>query len=266
MPKYKLAKDGYESGYESDEGTLYTPKAHLGEGSFAKADRFVSKDGRSIVVLSPHKSEGDIDFKEALVKTQFFRANYPSQSSYLIQKKTDYRLVLPEIPGLSYLKLQWSTPCFSLFQQLNFCGSVIAAFQKLHQAGLVFFDFHENNIHYDRKTCRSYFVDGGLSQSIGSELDSEIFQGKSKGIQFKLFPQIAPECWTEVGVTQIASTKMDVYSFGVVMLRIFFQSDTFILKPLLQSCSDQRPEHRPTIDQIGDELNRLAKLYFSRKI
>ena len=265
MPKkYTFAQDGNESSCESDGGTIYRPKSHLGIGTFAQAARFTSKDSsRSIVVLSPvTKKVSGIDFKEAKVKLRFFKAQYPNKQSYLTKKETDYRIVLPEIPGISYFKLYSNNVEYTPLQQLNFCGSVIAAFKRLHLAGLVFLDFHANNIHYDRKTCQSYFVDGGLSVPIGSGLDPLVFQGQDEKTTSIKFPQIAPECWTDVGVKQIATTKMDVYSFGVTMLSMFSQSETDILAPLLRCCSEKLPENRPTIDNIEAELYRLAKIYF----
>lgn len=46
MPRYKFNKDGYESGYESDEGTQYFSKGELEKDSYSRARRFESRDGK----------------------------------------------------------------------------------------------------------------------------------------------------------------------------------------------------------------------------
>ncbi|WP_019217457.1 hypothetical protein [Legionella tunisiensis] len=54
MPKYHFKNEvnGYESDYESDEGTLYHAKEVIGAGSYTRARIFQAENERK-VVLAP---------------------------------------------------------------------------------------------------------------------------------------------------------------------------------------------------------------------
>src|SRR5438552_2150379 len=113
---------GYDSEYESDGGTKYSPVKFLGKGAFAKARLFKSASKKTVAVLNPVTKPGDIE--EARIKEKFFARLYPyEEDSYLFLMEKDYRLIVPYIPYVPYSKLIGFT---EEFQRTLFCSAIEA--------------------------------------------------------------------------------------------------------------------------------------------
>lgn len=260
MPRYhsktkKRSEDsGYESGYESDEGTEYFPKRILGTGDYAQARLFKSKTGKKITVLNPVKTP-DIDFGEATIKYRFFHTIYPDAKSHLFDMGIDYRLVVPYISYTPYDDLEIDTP---ELQQRLFC-SAVRALQDCHNKGLIVLDLKMDNIYYDYRTSKSYLIDGGLSTLTGTAVDPYAFQKDSQEIVDKFkedYDHIPPECWSVAPTSVAATSKMDIYCLGILM-RDLIETPTSEIQLLIEHCLDENPDNRPTLEELLISLDSV---------
>ncbi|MCE0722575.1 MULTISPECIES: protein kinase family protein [Legionella] len=255
MPKhYKFQDDNNseESCYESEGETEYYPEKNIGSGTYANARKFQSADGqRARAVLKP-KDQDDIDFKEVYNKYNFFKTLYPRQNIALIEQEDTYRLVLPYIVGIPYEKLSFMNKS----QQIKLFISAIAALKDCHNKGYIVLDLKADNIHYDMSSGKSYLLDGGISVKENKPLDPDIFLvgTNEERISKKMkYPQIAPECWSHTPT--LAKKSMDVYALGSMMQSVLKPSPD--IKRLIQLCLDPKPEQRPTLDILENQLQKL---------
>lgn len=247
--------DGYESGYESEGGTLYRFKKTLGSGVYSQGRRFDSLNGRkSKVVLNPIIYNTD----EITAKYNFFKTIYPEHQIKLIQTRNTYRLIVPLVPGEPY----HSVNLLNQKQQITLFLSAIHALMDSHKKGYAVIDLKADNIYYDIYTEKSYLIDGGLAAKIGEEyVRPSIFRQPSeksvKYYQSKHF-HLAPECWSTLEV--IASKTMDIYSLGAMMHRILESKEPDIrLVNLIMQCIEKAPEARPTLDELEKQAILLLK-------
>jgi serine/threonine protein kinase len=255
MPYYKISSEdsGYESGYESDGETEYSPLKPLGKGYYTQARLFKSKSNKSVAVLNPVETPGDIG--EATVKHRFFQTVYPKHQSHLFTMKNDYRLVIPYIPYIPYEELNIDTP---EFQKILF-HSAIQALKDCHEKGIIVLDLKTDNAYYDSSTKKTYLIDGGLSAVKGREIDALAFQKTNQGIvdKYKLeYSHIPPECWSVRPTPVLATTKMDIYSLGVMMSDTF-ENPSSEIQSLIDSCLEKVPEKRPTLLKLESSLNSV---------
>lgn len=253
MPRYKTKTrqrsedSGYESGYESDGGTEYSPTRLLGTGEYAQARLFKSISDKMITVLNPVKTP-DIDIGEATIKHRFFQTIYPDTESHLFDMETDYRLVVPYIQYVPYDELDINTPEF----QKGLFYSAIQALTDCHDKGLIVLDLKTDNIYYDSRTKKSYLIDGGLSTPTGSSIDPYAFQKKSQEIVEKYkrdYDHIPPECWSVAPASVSATPKMDIYCLGILMQDLIVTPSSDI-QSLIDSCLEQDPDNRPTLEKL----------------
>ena len=263
MPKYKVntikhsvdsaCNSGYDSGYESDGGTEYSPVTHLGAGEYAKARLFKATSNKTVAVLNPVDVPGDLD--EARIKHRFFQTIYPTQRSHLFIIETDYRLVVPYIEYVSYQKLTVDTPEL----QKTIFLSAIEALKYAHDKNIIVLDLKIDNIYYDSSTKKSYLIDGGFSVLTGEPIDPAVFQKPSKKIVEeckKDYTQIAPECWSITPIAVLATPKMDVYCLGRLMKRTI-DNPISEIQSLIDSCLEQDPEKRPTLVALINSLKSI---------
>lgn len=250
-----IDESGYESGYESDGGTEYTPVDSLGEGRFAKARLFKSKNNKAVTVLNPLNIPGD--FVEAKVKHRFFTTIYPDKQSHLFILGKDYRLVVPYVDYTPYEKLSIDTVAFQvvLFQ------SAIQALKECHDKGIIVLDLKLDNVYYDSSTQKTYFIDGGFSILAGAPLDPFVFQKTTQESveQFKHdYAQIPPESWSIEPNAVFATPQMDIYGLGVLMLDLFDNLSPEI-HALIQHCLEFDPKQRPTLDELMSALEAIKQ-------
>jgi serine/threonine protein kinase len=244
---------GYNSGYESDGGTEYSPVRPLGRGQYAQARLFESHSKNALTVLNSAKERGDLG--EARIKYRFFQTVYPDKSSYLFEMGDDYRLVVPYIPYIPYKKLKIDTP--ELHRTLFY--SACQALKDCHDKGMIVLDLKTDSIYYDPTTNKSYLIDGGLSAVAGTCVDPPAFQKRSQEIvdeYRKKYWHIPPECWSVRPNAVLATPQMDIYCLGVLMLDLFSNPSSEI-KALIDSCLEQDPEKRPTLDGLIISLESI---------
>ena len=255
MGRYRTKTDGYESGYESDGETKYSPVKKLGEGEFSTARLFKSESNKSVVVLNPLTTPGDM--KEAEVKHRFFKRIYPDQTSYLFEiAEGDYRLVVPHVPYVSYEDLTIDT---QELQRILF-HSAAQALKDCHDKEIVVIDLKMDNIYFDAKTQKSYFIDGVFSALKGTTIDPFVFQKESPEVvaQFKTeYEYIPPECWSVEPVPVLATPEMDIYALGILMDDLLKESDSQV-KLLISRCLNKDPMSRPTLGEILAFLDELT--------
>lgn len=252
---------GYESGYESDGETEYSPVRPLGEGGFAKARLFQSISKKTVTVLNPVTTPEDIG--EARIKHRFFQTVYPDIKSHLfiMGKGEGYRLVVPYIPYVPYDKLTIDTP---EFQRCLF-HSAIQALKDCHDKGIIVIDLKPDNICYDSNTQKSYLIDGGLSVPTGTTIDPFAFQKSSQEIveqYMKEYGHIPPECWSVKPNPVFATPKMDIYSLGILMNDLLEDPDSEI-QSLIDRCLENDPEQRPTLMDLITSLESVQKTHNS---
>ncbi|HHF0526550.1 TPA: protein kinase family protein [Legionella anisa] len=259
MARYKIntkknSKDsGYESGYESDEGTQYSPVKSLGKGGYAEARLFQSTSNKSVAVLNPVTTPGDIG--EATVKHRFFKTVYSNKQSHLFPRGTDYRLVVPYIQFVPYEKLIIDTPEL----QKNLFHSAIQALKDCHDKGMIVLDLKTDNIYYDSSTQKSYLIDGGLSVPTGTTIDPLAFQKSNQEVVEKYkeeYSHIPPECWSVKPAAVLATPQMDIYCLGVLMYDLL-ENPSSEIKSLIDSCLEKDPQKRPTLLQLITSLESI---------
>jgi len=267
MPRYKTKKNkistgsedsGYDSGYESDGGTEYSPVKALGKGAYAQARLFQSVSKKTVAVLNPVSALGDIG--EARVKRRFFQTVYPEKQSHLfnIGKGKDYRLVVPYIPHVPYEKLVIDTP---EFQKILF-GSAVQTLKDSHDKGIIVLDLKSDNIYYDSSTQKSHLIDGGLSVPKGTGIDPSAFQKSSQDIvenYKKEFNHIPPECWSVIPNIVLATPQMDIYALGILMSDLLKNPNSEI-QSLIDSCLENDPQKRPTLENLISSLALIQKI------
>lgn len=278
MPKYKTKnlddEHVYDSEYESDGETVYTHEQNLGSGDYANARLFSSKtdEKKTVVVLNPVKFPAD--FKEAQIKARFFQTIYPDFSTSLFDSKSlkiedskdsEYRLVLPHLNAVSYKNLLTNKLISDFNLQWKIFNSAIEALQDCHSKGLILIDLNLDNVLFDFKTNKTYFIDGGLSVPIGQPLDAEVFIKKdflSIEIAKKEYQNIAPECWMLPSEKILASTSMDIYSLGVLMLDLF-EFPAYKIEYLIKSCFKKEPKKRPLLGDLKRALMEMPHLSYN---
>jgi hypothetical protein len=250
-----------DSDYESDDGLGETrkfyPVAQYPSGNCADARLFKSSsDAETRVVLSPVSVDHfdsleakEASFEEPRRKSDFFKALYPqSRVRFIPWGNGSYRLILPEIPGVTYKKILLSDS--SEVRSVMF--SAVLALKDAHDKGYLTIDLKEDNILYDPKTGKSFLIDGGFSVKIGSPIPIRIFQCENQNKvdeSRKMYFHLAPECWSTS--TVMANELMDVYSLANMILRIAKKAR--IDGPLisvLERCSDLNPTNRPTLNDL----------------
>jgi serine/threonine protein kinase len=251
---YKFSQSGYESDYESEGGTHYYPKKTLGEGTYSKARKFQSRDGKKEKAVIAPKNTNDIYFNEVEAKYHFFKAIYPDKEVKLVKERGTYRLVAPLIPGDAYDKLT----IISKEQQIKFFLSAVKALKNCHNQGYIVIDLKEDNIHYDKITGESYLIDGGLAVKKNGFVSPDVFKQANEIEVQKNRAQyyyIAPECWSTKEV--IADETMDIYSLGNMMARIIGKAPHPSLVRITQLCQDRIITNRPSLSTLEDWLNGL---------
>jgi len=256
---YQYSDDGNESGYESDGKTKYKFKKDLGTGAYAKARLFQSEDKQKEKAILAPLPKSWVDFDEAKAKYSFFQALYPNIGVKLINEpnRNTYRLVLPFIPGEPYDKLQPDRS--NSAQQIELFLYIINALEHCHLTGYVVIDLNGTNIHYDSSSVKSYLIDGGLSAKEGDMISSMFYVTQNEAIENrKKWPNIAPECWSTKIV--MAHSSMDIYSFGRLMERFLSSNGMPIpaaVGQLIESCTDEDPEKRPTLYRVKLTLKEI---------
>jgi serine/threonine protein kinase len=264
MSKYKkrhisISSDdaGYESGYESDGGTKYSPVKPLGKGGYAQARLFRSACKKEVTVLNPVTMPGDMG--EAAIKQRFFLKVYPNNQSHLFTiAGGDYRLVVPYVPYIPYHKLTIDTPEI----QLNLFCSAAQALKDCHDKGIIVIDLKEDNIYYDSSTQKSYLIDGGLSAPTGTTIDPLAFQKSTPELveNYKLeYTQIPPECWSVKPTPVLATPKMDIYALGIMMSDLFKKKPDSELQALINHCLEEDPDKRPTLTNLIASLDSIQR-------
>lgn len=247
---------GYESGYESDGETEYSPVKTLGKGGYAQARLFKSISNKTVAVLNPVTIPGDI--VEATVKYRFFKTVYSDQQSHLFPMGTDYRLVVPHIQFVPYEQLIIDTPEL----QKTLFLSAVQALKDCHDKGIIVLDLKTDNIYYDSKTEKSYLIDGGLSVPVGTIIDPLAFQKASKEIVEKYkeeYSHIPPECWSVDPVPVLATPEMDIYCLGVLM-KDLLENPSSEIKTLIESCLVKDPQKRPTLSKLITSLGSINNI------
>ena len=262
MGKYRNSVDGseLESDYEDDEGTEYRNQGLLGSGSFVRARKFQSKDGRrSKAILDPYNKQiNDEVWGEVRSKYEFFKALYPEEEIELIQDEQTYRLVLPLFPGKTYKELGSVS---NEEEQINRFLSAIYALRDCHNKGYVVVDLKEDNILYDSESGKSYLIDGGIATKEGKRLHPQF---KAENEEYAKWirrqrPFYAPECFG-IEKSPKAVKTMDIYSLGSMMKRIF-KNPTPELLELINQCQAENPNKRITLDELE---KRLLDILFKR--
>ncbi|KTD56232.1 protein kinase [Legionella sainthelensi] len=251
--KKKSEDSGYESGYESDGGTEYSPIKPLGHGDYAQVRLFKSITNKSVAVLNPVTVPGDIG--EATVKHRFFKTVYSDKQSHLFPMGSDYRLVVPYIQCVPYEKLIIDTP---ELQKILF-HSAIQALTDCHDKGLIVLDLKIDNIYYDSSTQKSYLIDGGLSVPNGTTIDPLAFQKSNQEIVEKYkeeYWHIPPECWSVKPTAISATPKMDIYCLGVLMYDLL-ENPSSEIQSLISSCLEKDPKKRPTLMELKNSLDLI---------
>lgn len=250
--------NGYESGYESGDGTEYRAHTQIGKGLYARARLFQSKDGqKKKVVLDPRNAQM-LDIAEAKAKYDFFRALYGLQSAELyieeyVRRITDYRLVLPLIPGISYLSLRGNDKR----QHIKLFFTAIQALRHCHSEGYIVLDLKEDNILYDERTGQSYLIDGGFAVMKGEVQPRFRMRSEAQAMEYKQnYPHYAPECFSVIPVR--ANESMDIYSLGYMMAYVCTLADA-ALEGLFELCQAPDPSLRPTLDQLEEKLLALPQ-------
>ncbi|RHZ64827.1 hypothetical protein Glove_320g138 [Diversispora epigaea] len=151
-------------------------------------------------------------------------------------------------------------------------------FENIHKLDIIHRDFHPGNIlSWNFKNNHSYISDFGLSKLI----EQNVKNPEKKQI-FGVLPYIAPEVLSGEEYTKAA----DVYSFGIVAYEIVtgfapyydIPHDTNLarkicdgLRPkipfhipnlitsLIMRCWNARVTHRPTFEELYDELDKYVK-------
>lgn len=244
---------GYNSGYESDGGTEYSPVRPLGQGHYAQARLFESDSKKAITVLNSAEERGDLE--EARIKHRFFQTVYPDKSSHLFDMGRDYRLVVPYIPYVPYKKLQIDTPEL----QKTLFYSACQALKDCHDKGMIVLDLKTDSIYYDASTKKSYLIDGGLSAVTGACIDPSAFQKRSQEIvdeYRKEYWHIPPECWSVRPTAVLATPQMDIHGLGVLMFDLL-RNPSSEIKALIDSCLEEDPEKRPTLDGLIISLESI---------
>ncbi len=285
MPIYKLGqvKDASvlsakaESDYESDGGSHYSPKDILGEGQYARARRFESRDGKAVVVLDS-APDTYVHAPEIFRKHYFFANHYPERKSYLLrelyshdgQKNSSrpYRMVVPCIPGVTYRSyVQAVGKIKDIEQQIHLFLSLVVELKALHDRGLIYLDFKDDNVLYDASTGKSHLIDGGLSVFPGQVLPGA-FRLENMGLlpeQTKKHGFVAPECWTvSPSPRAVAHPSMDVFSLGFFLRNKLFEVDLDLdILCLTRACRLLNASHRPTLNYLSEALNTLLsqKMY-----
>lgn len=256
-------ESGHNSDYESDDGgqtRIFRPVDRYPSGNHAAARLFKSSDAATRVVLSPVSvehfdsvAEKEASFEEAQRKAAFFTALYPgSRVRFIPCSDGTYRLILPEIPGVTYKEIRLSDS--SEIRSIMF--SAVLALKDAHDKGYVTIDLKEDNILYNLDTGESCLIDGGLAVKIGDPIPRTIFQCKNQtevNENRKEFFHLAPECWSTSIV--MANEAMDVYSLANMIRRR--ANKVHIDDPLmyvLVECSDLNPTKRPTLKDLSDFL------------
>ena len=256
MPHYQInhrkstEDSGYDSGYESDGGTTYSPVKSLGAGHYAQARLFQSISNQTVAVLKPVRTPGDIE--EALIKHRFFQTIYPDSRSHLHTIENDYRLVVPYLQYVPYTQLTMDTPEL----HKRFFLSAIQALTNCHDKGMSVLDLKADNILYDATTYTSYLIDGGLSAPLGSRIDPAAFQDEN---QTKVEARknkhwyIAPECWSVRPIAVLATEAMDIHCLGALMYNLLENTSTE-MNALVDSCLEIDPQKRPTLAELMSSL------------
>lgn len=241
------SESGGESGYESDEGTMYSPEKVLGTGEYARARLFKSISDKDVSVLNPVAIPGN--FQEAQIKRRFFQTIYPDQRTHFFTLNNgDYRLILPFIKGIPYEQLQLDAPelqkkvFYSATQALNDC----------HHKKMIVLDLKEDNIYYDASTNKSHLIDGGISAPLGSSIEASIFQVPDLSTleeYKKEYRQFPPESWSIEPHSVSANPQMDVYSLGI-MMNDLIKNPIPEIKEQINNCMAEDPKQRPTIAEL----------------
>lgn len=243
---------GYDSDY-TDDGEAFYPEARLPSGNFAEVRRFKSENNGYRVVVSPLK----LNFVEVEAKEQFFKALYPEQSVFLVEKEDTYRLVLPLIPGVTYEHFKGVN---DLGSQIQLFLAATRALQDCHQKGYIVVDLKEDNILYDNETGKSYLIDGGTSAKKGSQINEKFCLSSEEAILAarKKCPFYAPECFS-LGRSRV-DESMDIYSLGNMM--DFILKDVIYpeIKLLTQACQKQDPSARVSLEKLERQLDILLHL------
>lgn len=256
---------GYESGYESDGGTLYRPEKDflgqektLGKGNYSRARLFKStQNTKNIVVLDPAVPQ-KITPWEIEKKFSFYKALYPQHLVDKIDKNGTFRMILPLIPGQSYEEYKDKSEDQDQTLQIKLFLSTVRALKNCHAKGYVFIDLKEDNIHYDAKTNTSYLIDGGMATAINTPIERSVFTLKDEQTvqtyRTKYF-QIPPECWS-VKTPAHAQVTMDIFPLGSMMSRVLHKPADD-LKTMIKNCQNPNPKDRPTLDELETALLNL---------
>ncbi|RHZ85743.1 hypothetical protein Glove_60g136 [Diversispora epigaea] len=169
-----------------------------------------------------------------------------------------------------YLKINFNN--INWKQKLNNLLKLSFSLLNIHKLDIVHQDFHPGNILSSSFKSSLYITDFGLSKLIGANPDSP----EKKNI-FGVLPYVAPEVLSGDEYTKAA----DVYSFGIIAYemvtgfppypdiphdndlalkicnglrpKITFHTPKLITRMIMR-CWDARVTHRPTFEELKDEL------------
>ncbi|MDX2345337.1 MAG: hypothetical protein QNK11_00485 [Legionella sp.] len=256
---------GYDSSYE-DNGIKFIPDGKIGEGVYAQARLFRSVTPTDIktvksprkVVLSP-SSVDDIDKVEINTKYKFYKLFYPESDPQLVWEEGTYRLILNEVPGKPYDKLDYTNEIGATKIFLATARALIDAHDNKKHA---FLDLKEDNVHYesDDEIGKSFLLDGGLIAKLGLDYISEVSFRCACDAEVEEFRReydhVPPECFSTSPV--IATREMDIYALGSMMKRRLNGLE-HRFSPLLEQCLDKNPKNRPSLKALEWQLTVLLK-------
>ncbi|RHZ87080.1 hypothetical protein Glove_40g99 [Diversispora epigaea] len=199
----------------------------------------------------------------------------PETHSYMMVLEYASEGNLREYLKINFNNINWN-------QKLDNLYNLSSRLTRIHELDIVHQDFHPGNIlSYDFKNYL-YISDFGLSKLIGANPNNP----EKKNI-FGVLPYIAPEVLSGEEYTKAA----DVYSFGIIAYemvtgfppypdiphdndlamkicnglrpKIPFHTPKLITRMIMR-CWDARVTHRPTFDELYDELMKYSLDYYNK--
>lgn len=290
---YRTATADEESDLSDEEGSKMPDAMPFAEGGYDGArslrpkrrHRRASLEREPVaktLVFSPlghYRGNTDGEFDATYVeqvqkKYDFHNALYPQRPAklYLIKgedpkepktfgKLISYRYVRDSFPGTTYDKVEI---CNALMA-IDLFISATKALHHAHQRGYVVVDIKLDNIFYDASDKQSYFSDGGMAYHPGTPTEEQFHLSAGEAMKLpamkKVYWQYAPEYWT-VGSQERAlfQPEGDVFALGAVFKGLLSRtalSYNVALRQLIDSCVEEKPENRKSLNQLLAQLENL---------
>ncbi|RHZ88646.1 hypothetical protein Glove_21g69 [Diversispora epigaea] len=201
-----------------------------------------------------------------------------------IPETNKYVMVLQYMPDgnlRDYLKNHFDN--INWFKKLFYLRELVLNFKQFHQLDILHGDFHPGNILSNNfKSDYLYVSDFGLSKIVGQSLENS----NNRNI-IGVLPYIAPEVLCGEEYTKAAAA--DVYSFGIIAYELIIGFAPYYdvphdrdlarqicngLRPkipfhtpklitgIIMRCWDARDTHRPTFEELNEELAKHIRNYW----